>query len=605
MPLFKKGGDQGGFIVGSDRWLGSRNPSSSTAASQSQGESLQQVTEEGGSGITKGEGQGEAPGVVKSPADTGLKGNSGATPPSRPPPAQGYYPVVYTGLPDTSSVEEAEIAGNGSVGGNPAEMVSQTAEVEAHEEVLVNIPGAIVHLIDEEESMHLATGEFQLVRLIQEGSGIAVFVRVGPELQWPLFKDECAVKLDPTHYFFSLKVPSEVLDAGDDVERQPSDSSLQEGVRRGSRREGSGDVRKQLESEAASSPQLREQLRKSSAQLEPGLETLNYGVTFSQPGVEGGLKELDTHLARYSLYTAPTVVAKDSAAGVGPPKKVDGSQGTPYTEGKPYLPPTFKDVDTVRLDKIAGSSSPKPTVPAKIVKPGVLSGNGQPLTEPNAAVYWTSLAPNVAEYSSYPAKAIAQGSGQIIRGLFWVSQATVTNLERGGAYMLEQGWIKPRTKGPMDISPTTRKNMKRVKAMSKMTSKVAKGVLTGVITTTGVFTGAVVNSKTGSKFFKLLPGEVALVSLDAFGKVFDAVEHTGKAVLRTSSSVTTGLVSHRYGPELAEVTEDGLKTTGHLITTAWTVSKIRKAFNPKGLTKTGISKSVLKAVVVNQKTPAA
>mgnify|MGYP000577219613 CR=1 FL=1 len=37
----------------------------------------------------------------------------------------------------------------------------------------------------------------------------------------------------------------------------------------------------------------------------------------------------------------------------------------------------------------------------------------------------------------------------------------------------------------------------------------------------------------------------------------------------------------RYGEQAGEVTDEGLKTAGHMIGTAWTVLKIRKAFDPK------------------------
>ena len=58
----------------------------------------------------------------------------------------------------------------------------------------------------------------------------------------------------------------------------------------------------------------------------------------------------------------------------------------------------------------------------------------------------------------------------------------------------------------------------RVKKISKTTERFAKGVLTGVITATNFVSVSAIKSKAGKKLFKMLPGEVALVSLDAFGK---------------------------------------------------------------------------------------
>lgn len=53
-----------------------------------------------------------------------------------------------------------------------------------------------------------------------------------------------------------------------------------------------------------------------------------------------------------------------------------------------------------------------------------------------------------------------------------------------------------------------------------MSEKVANGVLSGVVKVSGYFTGSIVNSKAGKKFFSLLPGEVVLASLDGFGRSF-------------------------------------------------------------------------------------
>lgn len=51
-----------------------------------------------------------------------------------------------------------------------------------------------------------------------------------------------------------------------------------------------------------------------------------------------------------------------------------------------------------------------------------------------------------------------------------------------------------------------------------MTEKVAVGVLSGVLQVSGFFTRSVVNSVVGKKFFKMLPGEMVLATLDGFCK---------------------------------------------------------------------------------------
>lgn len=52
-----------------------------------------------------------------------------------------------------------------------------------------------------------------------------------------------------------------------------------------------------------------------------------------------------------------------------------------------------------------------------------------------------------------------------------------------------------------------------------MIDKVANSVLSGVLRYSGVFSSSVRDSKAGKKLFTLLPGEVALATLDGFCKL--------------------------------------------------------------------------------------
>jgi spartin len=85
----------------------------------------------------------------------------------------------------------------------------------------------------------------------------------------------------------------------------------------------------------------------------------------------------------------------------------------------------------------------------------------------------------------------------------------------------------------------------RARRVTKMSNRVANSILSGVLKVTGFVTSTVMNSKPAQKFFKLMPGEVILASLDGFGKIWDAVEVSGKNVMQTSSVVTTSVVTHR------------------------------------------------------------
>lgn len=62
-----------------------------------------------------------------------------------------------------------------------------------------------------------------------------------------------------------------------------------------------------------------------------------------------------------------------------------------------------------------------------------------------------------------------------------------------------------------------------MKKLTKMSENVATGLLSGVVKVSGFFTSAIVNSVPGKKFFKLLPGEIVLASLDGFS-MFSCLE---------------------------------------------------------------------------------
>ncbi|KAJ7553517.1 hypothetical protein O6H91_06G101500 [Diphasiastrum complanatum] len=414
----------------------------------------------------------------------------------------------------------------------PAQLANGTAMsqevVETSEEILVTIPGAMVHLVDEQQSVLLASGDFSLVRLVQNGDGIAVFAKVGGDFQWPVAKDEATAKLDTSHYFFTLRVV-----------------------------DGDGII--------ASNPSSAERSMQRSASTinnAQSAETMSYGVTFDVEGNEKTLMDLDMLLGQYSSFSAPKVVQGGN-----------------------------KDHALVATNDAIDNFSP----PAGKNMPAVSSTD-----DLTTAAYWTTLAPNVQEYNSSLAKAIATGSGQVIRGIIRCSDSTISKLQKGETYM--KGRIKPGSK-QAEFTPRTMKNIRRARKVSKMSQKTAKAVLSGVVTTAGMISSSVIQSKPGKKFFKLLPGEVALASLDAFGRIFDALDVAGKNVLSASSEATSGVVSHRYGEQAAELTKDGLATFGHAAGTMWTLSKIRKAFNPKNATSTSttLMKSAAKGAYIGAK----
>lgn len=446
---------------------------------------------------------------------------------SEKPQSSSLYPKIYEGVPDE------EVANEGGFGKDVDS--ANDRPLNPREECLFSTPVAIVYLVDEQQSPHLATDYFSIVRITQKGNDSVVIVRVGEDLHWPLMKDVPTVKLDPTHYFFTLSFPSSLDEA--------IGSETLEGNR---------------------------------------LVTLNYGVTFpDRKDHEKEFKQLDELLILYSSFSSPTLVHGDQ-------------QKEKFIQNTQQLSVQEKDKEIV-----APSANQVEKYGGQVVPKEVLSSDGKQVvaTEENQAAFWTTMAPNVDDYGSSAARAIATGTGQIIRGIFWVRDSTVKQLESGTIYMKTK--LNTNDK-PSTISPKALKNMKRVRKLSRATENVAKGVLGGIVKAAGFLTGSAIQSKAGSKIFKLMPGEVALASLDAFGKLFDAVEKATKDVLHSSSEMTQTVVAHKYGEPAGQVAQDTLATAGHVIGTAWTISKLRKALNPKdGLvpSKTSVVKGLAKSAL--------
>ncbi|KAL2329066.1 hypothetical protein Fmac_022493 [Flemingia macrophylla] len=355
-----------------------------------------------------------------------------------------------------------------------------TSTTQAMETVLVTVPGAILHLIQKDSSVHLASGDLSVATIGEGDKVVAVLARVGDEVKWPLAKDVAAVKLDASHYFFTVRVPQK-----------------------------------------------------------EELEVLNYGLTVAAKGQERALRKLDEVLEKYCF------VSKERVEGVGEWEVLNAS--------------------------VSEETSPEE----------LRRGEKREAVEEHSGAYWTTLAPNVEDYSGRFARWIAAGSGQVVRGILWVGDVTVERLKWGNAYLKKR--LEPGSHS--QISPQALERIKWVKKLTKMSENVATGVLSGVVKVSAFFTSSLVNSKAGKKFFSLLPGEIVLASLDGFNKVCDAVEVAGRNVMSTSSVVTTGLVSHKYGEQAAQVTNEGLDAAGHAIGTAWAVFKLRKALNPKSVIK--------------------
>lgn len=156
---------------------------------------------------------------------------------------------------------------------------SPSAPPFAGEDILIKVPGAILHLIDQQYSVELAIGDLTIIRLRQGNNTVAVYARVADDIQWPLAKDEAAVKVDDSHYFFCFRVRKENEDS------DSSDSDEEENKkhsRRKDSRKGKGD----------------------------DFDLLSYGLTIASKGQEDLVKELDEVLKECSSFSIQEVSEK-------------------------------------------------------------------------------------------------------------------------------------------------------------------------------------------------------------------------------------------------------------------------------------------------------
>lgn len=247
--------------------------------------------------------------------------------------------------------------------------VPVSAPPAATEEVILKISGAILHLIDKSYSVELACGDLTIIRIVQDGNVVTVLARVADEIQWPLTKDENSVKVDESHYFFTLR-PSK--DFGSD----------------------------------------------SSDEDEDNADMLNYGLTVASKGQEHLLEELERILDHYSCFTVQKVSEEAKETG--------------------------EEVLDVTV--------------ARETSPVELTGERKEIVEKQCAAYWTTLAPNVEDYSGKTAKLIASGSGHLIKGILWCGDVTMDRLKWGNDFMKRR---LSKAEKERDVHPDTLKRIKR------------------------------------------------------------------------------------------------------------------------------------------------
>ncbi|KAF6164254.1 hypothetical protein GIB67_010224 [Kingdonia uniflora] len=338
------------------------------------------------------------------------------------------------------------------------------------EEILLRIPGCKVHLVQQDDTVELAKGDFTVFKLVDDNISLATVIKVGEDLQWPLTKDEPVVKLDALQYLFSLPMKDRDL--------------------------------------------------------------LNYGISFSEQS-KNDLVLLDSFLKEHSCFS---IMSSSNARGM---------------------------------------------------------------------VNWRDFAPRIEDYNGALGKAIAGGTGEIVKGIFKCSNAYTKQVQKGGEVIITQAAEEKNNTSAIECNNNNKgadatkksgvnKGLKRARKLSKMTEKISKSLLNGVGIATGSVVRPVVRSQTGKTILAMVPGEVLLATLDAVNKILDAVEVAEKQTLSATSGAATRIVSNRFGENAGEATDHVLATAGHCAGTAWNIFKIRRAINPASSLRSSIVKNVVK-----------
>ncbi|KAJ4953577.1 hypothetical protein NE237_030409 [Protea cynaroides] len=225
----------------------------------------------------------------------------------------------------------------------------------------------------------------------------------------------------------------------------------------------------------------------------------------------------------------------------------------------------------------------------------------------NGFIDWRDFAPKVEDYNGVLAKAIAGGTGEIIKGIFGCTNAYTNKVQQGGEMILSQaekynGVPAMGNKRNKSAAKTknggVEKSLKRARKISNMTENMSKSLLDGIGVATGSMMAPLARSQAGQAFLATVPGEVLLASLDAVNQFLDAVEVAEKQALFATSGAATRMVTQRYGESAGEVTGDVFATAGHCAGTAWNILRIRKAINPAS----SVPSAILKNAVKNRKT---
>lgn len=198
----------------------------------------------------------------------------------------------------------------------------------------------------------------------------------------------------------------------------------------------------------------------------------------------------------------------------------------------------------------------------------------------NNEIDWKKFAPKAEDYKNGVAKAIAVGTGHIIKGIFTCSNSYSKKIHEEGTIAEEDeersgdiSQIDGGGNNETNKKNKLNKNLQRAEKLWKVSEAIGMAALEGGDLVSSSMIAPVVKSKLGKALLSTAPGEVILASLDSFHNIIGAAEAAEIQTHYATSMAATRLVSKSFGEKAGKTTGIILETTGSLGRTAWNIQK--------------------------------
>ncbi|CAF0899388.1 unnamed protein product [Brachionus calyciflorus] len=212
------------------------------------------------------------------------------------------------------------------------------------------------------------------------------------------------------------------------------------------------------------------------------------------------------------------------------------------------------------------------------------AGIKRPVIQPSEIIAETSEQNDENIPRSWSAEKIAQS---IINGAQYISNGVATGSEYASKYIKTGGDklksnLEP-VKEPVEVDPKVKKVAQNVRYGTHVTVRVSSYLLNKLSSiasstaktvaphlkngSTALLSKTFANNKSQASSYVENVCTVAHGSVKGLGIVYDSLEQAAKALGKNVTEQTVTVVDHKYGPEAAKVTENGLFSVGNVALT--------------------------------------